>query len=96
MFLPEQPLLDTQEASLSYCPRAVEGSSGPALLCLLYDHYYHHNHHHYHHLVGGGVHTLSLVVLGDRGGEAHPVVVRDLEQENMSEVARGLINLDVV
>ena len=45
---------------------------------------YHHYHHHYHHLVGGGVHTLGLVVLGDRGGETHPVVVRDLEQENMS------------
>ena len=87
MFLPEQPFLNAQEARLSHCPRAVEGSPGAALLCLLYDHYdHHHYHHHYHHLVGGGVHTLSLVVLGDRGGETHPVVVRDLEQENLSEV----------
>ena len=34
VFLPEQPFLDTQEASLPHCPRAVEGGSGTTLFGL--------------------------------------------------------------
>ena len=92
MFLPQQPLLDTQEASLPHCPRTVEGGPGAALLALSYHHhdYHYHYHDHYHHLVGGGMNTLGLVILRDRGSETHPVVIRYLEQENMSvEVQRS-------
>ena len=34
---------------------------------------------HHVHLVGGGVDALGLVILGDGGGEAHAVIVRDLD-----------------
>ena len=34
MFLPQQPFLDTQEASLPHRPRAVEGGSGTTLFGL--------------------------------------------------------------
>ena len=67
MFLPEEPLLDAEEARLPHGPGAVEGGPGAALLGL----------------VGGVVHALRVVILRHRRGQGHPVIVRDLQQQNI-------------
>ena len=59
VFLPEEPLLDTEEARLSHRSRAVKRRPRATLLGF----------------VGRGVDTLRVVILRHRCGERHPVVI---------------------
>ena len=59
MFLPEEPLLDAEEARLPHGSRAVKRRPRATLLGF----------------VGRGVDTLRVVILRHRCGERHPVVI---------------------
>ena len=59
VFLPEEPLLDTEEARLPHGSCAVKRRPRATLLGF----------------VGRGVDTLRVVILRHRRGERHPVVI---------------------